>query len=171
MDIEIRLVMIRLTAVGMVLCWLVRLVDDLNRRSRTSERADNARLFVLPSWGIGYLLYLLHIVVAFAGWHDWSHDAAYEHTAARTAAVTDWAWGGGLWINYALALWWPLDWLWCWRRGMDHIPRWYRIAMHTTLGFIVINATIVFGPPWWRWFLPLLVLLLVGVFWRRGRTV
>ncbi len=140
---------------------------------------------VLWVWTAGCLCYLLHVAAAFQFVHHWSHTSAYAHTARQTHLVTGWNWGGGLWINYAFTLWWPLDVLWCWlrQRGwgltmrapgscdtggsrwstpatLENIPRWYRWTLHAIFGFLVFNATVVFGPRWWRWvfllFLPAL---------------
>jgi hypothetical protein len=102
-------------------------------------------------WTAGSLVYLLHVAAAFHFVHDWSHAAAWAQTAQQTAAVTGWYWGGGLWINYAFTLWWPLDVAWTWRRGLHRLPRWYVAGLHAVVGFLMFNATVVFGPAWWRW--------------------
>lgn len=44
-------------------------------------RLDTARLF----WTAGCLAFLLHTASAFEFYHHWSHRAAYEATARRTA--------------------------------------------------------------------------------------
>jgi hypothetical protein len=109
---------------------------------------DSVLLWV---WTAGCLIYLLHVAAAFHFVHDWSHEAAWRQTAQQTAEVTGWHWGGGLWINYAFTLWWPLDVAWTWRRGLHRLPRWYVLTRHAVVGFLMFNATVVFGPAWWRW--------------------
>src|SRR5687768_15263236 len=77
-------------------------------RPRTVEQA--ARLFVQARrlhyvsrwlWTIACLALLAHVTCAFAFYHQWSHAAAYRHTAEQTAAMTGMNWGGGLYFNYA----------------------------------------------------------------------
>jgi hypothetical protein len=99
------------------------------------------------------VLFLAHVACAFEFQHDWSHAAAYAHTAKRTAEVTGWSWGGGLYFNYLTALLWSLDAVvcWCWARGRWAPPRPYRLAAGGFLAFMIVNATVVFGAPFWRW--------------------
>lgn len=132
-----------------VAAYLVRLGADVagwpanrTQRARTEQRV---RLI----WTSGCLVHLLHVAAAFESVHHWSHAAAAAHTAEQTARVTGWQWSGGVWINYAFTLWWPLDVVWCWRRGLDRLPRTYIAALHAVVGFLVFNATAVFGPGWW----------------------
>src|SRR5690606_2887397 len=115
---------------------------------------------VLCVWTAGCVIYLLHVAAAFHFVHDWSHEAACAQTAQQTAAVTGWHWGGGLWINYAFTLWWPLDVAWTWLRGLDGLPRWYIVCLHAVAGFLMFNATVVFGPAWWRWAAGMLAVVL-----------
>ncbi|MCA9073455.1 MAG: hypothetical protein KDA93_00375 [Planctomycetaceae bacterium] len=140
-----------MTARLMVLTYVVRLLVDVHGWPTDVRRLEKWERAVRWVWTIGCSIFLLHVVAAFQFVHGWSHAAAYAHTAKQTAAVTGWQWGGGLWINYALVLWWPVDVVWSWRRGMDHLPRGYVIGMHMIVGFLMFNATVVFGAEWWRW--------------------
>jgi hypothetical protein len=126
---------------------------------------------VLEIWTVGCVIYLLHVAAAFHFVHGWSHAAAWRQTAQQTADLTGWNWGGGLWINYAFTLWWPLDVAWSWRRGLDRMPRWYVRTLHAACGFLMINATVVFGPAGWQWTAGLLVgvAILVSAARRWGR--
>jgi len=128
---------------------------DMGNVAPTVERAQHSRGgcggVVLWVWTAGCIVYLLHVAAAFHFVHSWSHAGAWRQTAQQTADVTGWHWGGGLWINYAFTLWWPLDAGWTWRRGLDGLPRWYVWTLHALAGFLMFNATVVFGPAWWRW--------------------
>lgn len=134
---------------------LMRRASDNRSVAPTGREPQHSRdgcdRVVLWIWTAGCLVYLLHVAAAFHFVHDWSHDAAWVHTAQQTAAVTGWHWGGGLWINYAFTLWWPLDVAWTWRRGLNDLPHWYVVSLHAAVGFLVFNATVVFGPAGWRW--------------------
>jgi hypothetical protein len=129
-------------------CYVVSLLLGLSaspsRRNRQAARI---------AWTVGAVIFLLHVVAAFHFAHDWSHHAAYEHTAQQTNAVTGLNWGGGLWFNYAFTLLWVADAAGWWGLGLEfpqNFPRWSRIV-RWTFAFMMFNATVVFGPPYWRW--------------------
>src|SRR5262245_41719577 len=48
------------------------------------------------AWTMSLASLLAHLACAFHFQHGWSHRAAYEHTAQRTAETIGIAWGGGL---------------------------------------------------------------------------
>ena len=103
-------------------------------------------------WTAGCGLYLIHVLAAFAFYHDWSHHAAVEHTARRTAELTGMAWGGGLYFNYVFTAVWLADVLDWWRRGTIRTGRTGRLEriIQVFFGFMILNATVVFGPPYWK---------------------
>jgi hypothetical protein len=108
-------------------------------------------------WTAGGLIFIFHVGLAFQFLHHWSHDSAYQHTAQRTEEAMGMRVGGGIFVNYLFLLWWLFDiellWISPELRG-----RWYRRITHAFFAFILINATLVFGPPWWRMLsLPLLL--------------
>jgi hypothetical protein len=108
-----------------------------------------ARLF----WTVGCFAFLLHVVCAFQFYHHWSHSVAYETTANQTADVVGLHWGGGLYANYAFALVWLVDVAWWWR-GLERYearPRYVEWTIQGFLGFMMFNATIVFGRAVARW--------------------
>ncbi len=140
-----------MTARMMVMAYVLRLGVDLRGWPVDAERRMRWEIVVRWVWTIGCVALLLHVVAAFHFVHDWSHEAAYAHTTEQTAAVTGWHWGGGVWVNYAFQLWWVIDVVWSWRRGLDRLPRGYVIGMHLVVGFLMFNATVVFGLAWWRW--------------------
>lgn len=118
--------------------------------SRSAKRPGRGECVL---WSAGCAVLWTHIALAFAAAHHWSLAAAYEHTAQRTAAVTGWDWGGGLYVNFAVAVLWTVDagWLWGRRNRGVAAPRWWTWGVHTALGFVILNATLVFGPRWWWW--------------------
>lgn len=140
---------VRWTARLVVFAYVLRLLYDLQIWPWPKIRSDRTNRIMRNVWVAAAFIYLIHIAAAFQFVHHWSHAAAYEHTAQQTARITGWHSGGGVWINYLIALWWPLDLLWICRKGIDKLPRWYVRIMHASLGFIIFNATVVFGPKWW----------------------
>ncbi len=71
-------------------------------RWRRPARMTHARIV----WTAGAILLLVHALAVFHYVHHWSQDAALDHTARQTAALTGLHWGGGLFVNYAfIALW------------------------------------------------------------------
>jgi hypothetical protein len=106
-----------------------------------------------------------HILLAFGTVHEWSLDAAYLHTAARTAEMTGWNWGGGLYVNFAVAALWLIDVGLLWRcRARGAMPaRFWTCGVQAVLGFVVLNATVVFGPPGWWWVAVAFVVALIAV--------
>ncbi|MGE4002170.1 MAG: hypothetical protein AB7I48_18330 [Planctomycetaceae bacterium] len=151
MDADFGELIVRWTARLAVAAYALRLIADLHGWPEEPDRRARREQLVRSVWTAGGIVYVLHVAAAFHFVHHWSHTAAVDHTARQTGAVTGWHWGGGLWINDAFTLWWPLDIAWSWRRSLDRLPRWYVVALHTITGFLMFNATVVFGPPWWRW--------------------
>ncbi len=106
------------------------------------------------AWTAGCALYLLHVIAAFAFFHNWSHDEAYAFTAEQSAAVAGLRWGGGLFVNYLFTVVWVGDVGWRWLSPASHRnqPRWLTWTVHGFLGFIAFNATVVFASGFSRWF-------------------
>ncbi len=126
-------------------------------------------------WLAAFVMLVLHELLAFAVVHHWSHTAALEHTAERTAQVIGVRWGGGLYFNYAVTLLWGID---VARLGLRMATRRAvrgrclksRDRLHALtvacVTFAVFNATAVFGhPAWWAVVGAWLVVL---VFFRRA---
>ena len=147
-----------------VACYVARYVvavgvADGDRNARIGRRF----------WTAGCLLCLAHVVCAFAFVHDWSHQQAYEHTAEQTLKVVGWDWGGGLYFNYLFTILWAADVACWWIRGKEwraFSPQAGR-AIDLFLAFIVVNATVVFGPPFWKWFGAAVVLFMLLLLLRR----
>ena len=131
--------------------------------SRGAGRDGWARL----AWTIGCAALLVHFISAFHFYHAWSHTAAYVDTARQTAAVIGSNWGGGLFINYAVAMLWIADVGWWWFAGVSAYRRrawWITLAWHGFLIFIIFNATVVFKHGLTRW-IGLLVSLILCLSW------
>jgi hypothetical protein len=131
-----------------VAAFLARLLIDVSQADR-QRSGRTARII----WTTGGVTFLLHVVAAFHFTHGWSHHAAYEHTAQQTLAVTGFNWGGGLWFNYVFTLLWITDVAGWWIIGPEfprRHPRWSS-TVRWTFAFMMVNATVVFGPPYWKW--------------------
>jgi hypothetical protein len=74
-------------------------------------------------------------------------------------------WGGGLFINYTVALLWLADVAWWWFAGLSSYRRrpWLlTIVWHSFLIFIIFNATVVFKDGLTRWIGLLICLTLLS---------
>lgn len=106
------------------------------------------------AWTIGCAALIAHFVCAFNFYHAWSHESAYVDTARQTAEVFKINWGGGLFINYAVALVWIIDVTWWWVSGLNAYRRrslLVTMIWHGFLIFIIFNATVVFKDGMTRW--------------------
>jgi len=119
------------------------------------------------AWTIGCAALVAHFICAFDFYHGWSHESAYADTARQTAEVIRINWGGGLFINYAVALVWFADVAWWWFAGVSAYRRrpWLiTLSWHGFLIFIIFNATVVFKDGLTRW-VGLLVCLSLVLSW------
>jgi len=137
-----------------MLCYAASLAIRLRARSNNTARW---------CWTLGAILMAVHIVAALGVYHHWSHDEALAHTARRTAELTGWNWGGGIYFNHAFLALWMADALWWWMKPTSYLqrPRWIEILIQGYLAFIAINATIVFGAGAVRWTSVAILILLV----------
>lgn len=132
----------------------------------TSRRQSSDR-WARTAWTTGCAALVAHFISAFHFHHAWSHEAAYIDTARQTAEVFALNWGGGLFINYAVAIFWTTDVVWWWIAGVSSYRRrpWLLTLMwHSFLIFIIFNATVVFEDGLARW-AGLLVCLTSGLSW------
>jgi hypothetical protein len=131
-----------------VACYLLRVLIDVS--GSHSQRIARRNRWI---WTIGCLALWLHIAAAFHFIHHWSHADAVRQTAEQTETLIGWRFGGGVYFNYAFAMLWLLDvGLW-WRRGFDGSEKsparfW---TIHALFAFMMINASVVFGPIYWRY--------------------
>lgn len=142
--------------------WLTSLVFAV-RNGRQAEAGQVWRLL----WTAGGIALGIHVLTAFHIEHRWSHTAAFEHTAEQTAATVGLDWGGGLYFNYLVVLVWLADVLRL-RRSREeqkHSSVW-RLFVDGFVAFMMINATVVFGP-WGWWPVGTAVVLWLGIEMRR----
>lgn len=155
----------RLTIRVAVACYVGRVLLDVSGAARPVG-AIAARKAARCLWTIGCGLYLVHVFAAFAFFHAWSHDAAYRHTAETTRAVVGVDWGGGLYVNYAFTLLWGVDAILWWLGGVGfaYRSRAYYWLVHGVFALMVVNATVVFGPPHWRWVTLVVVVVIAAAY-------
>jgi hypothetical protein len=118
-------------------------------------------------WAAGALLCGIHIVLAFALRHGWSHRSAFEATARQTHLVYGINWGGGLYVNFVFLGAWLGEvawWRWNPRRyfGKSNALTWLFRGFYFV---ILANATIVFAPQLRRLYGVALLAILVWA-WR-----
>ena len=100
-------------------------------------------------WIAGAVALLTHVLVAFHFEHAWSHEAAYEHTREQTAATVGLNWGGGLYFNYLTVVVWLADAAMLSRVNLQGQRQKPSQAVDWFVAFMMVNATVVFGP--WNW--------------------
>ncbi|MFN7935649.1 MAG: hypothetical protein U0R19_20125 [Bryobacteraceae bacterium] len=103
-------------------------------------------------WTAACAFYLLHMITAFAFFHNFSHREAYEATARQTQALLGVYYGGGLYWNYVFTVVWMGDVLWAWLGNYAQRARWVSWSIHGFLAFMFFNATVVFGGTFVRGF-------------------
>ena len=116
--------------VGAVAAWLMR-------------RPNVAKV----AWTAGWLAYIGHVFSAFQFQYHWSHDAAYQETARRTAELMGVNSGAGLYWNYVFTLVWTIDVIWMWASAgsFGKRPRWITVSVQAFMAFMFFNATIIFA--------------------------
>ena len=121
--------------------WPVALSEPVAARSRGRRLGE--RLWY--TFGLGVCLF--HIAVAFHTGHEWSHQKAYEHTERVGGA------GWGVYVNYAFVAVWLADvtWMWVSFDSYKSRPRWVGWLVVGFMGFVVLNAAVVFGSGMRRW--------------------
>jgi hypothetical protein len=143
-----------------VLFYLLRLAADILIADPT-KRDRWARW----TWTVGCTVYLMHVAFAFQFLHHWSHAAAVEHTARRTFEVTGSEFGAGIYVNYAFTVLWVADVALWWRRSLTGKPiaPLYYWLMQAIFGFMMFNATVVFGPAFWKWVAAAALVAILGL--------
>lgn len=131
--------------------WTVRLsmvLYVLALALRWNGRGDTGRLAAARrAWIGGCLLFLGHVIFAFACFHHWSHAAAFEETARRTEEMFGFFWGGGLYLNYAFTSVWLIDaaWWWLWPATFQRRGQLVEWLVQGYMGFMAFNGAVVFA--------------------------
>jgi hypothetical protein len=97
---------------------------------------------------LGWILTVVHVVVALGGVHGWSHDAAVAAAARQTAAVYGIAWGGGTFVNYVFLLVWAID--LARRSRAPDAPRAAPLVLRAFYFVFLMNAAVIFAVGWRR---------------------
>ena len=121
------------------LCYVVAVALWLGRRRLTPA--------MRAWWTAGCVVFVVHVVAAFALVHDWSHTRALAATADQTAAFVGVASGAGLYLNYGFAVVWVGDVVWWQAAPASYAARSAAVAsaVHGFMAFMFVNATVVFG--------------------------
>jgi hypothetical protein len=122
-----------------VLGWAAS--EVLRRASADQQGAARA------SYTAGILLLLVHTAAAFQFRHGWSHAAAFAHTAVRSEALTGFASGAGLYLNYLFIAVWVVDAVWWWLNPGQYLRRSRRLDAGLFLFFLFmfLNGAVVFA--------------------------
>jgi hypothetical protein len=148
------------TAWAAFFCYIVALMLRL-----TVEDSRMSRIW----WTAGCLMLFVHVACAFQFVHHWSHRAAYEATAQQTEALTGFASGSGVYVNYAVLVVWLSDVCWWWRSPASYESRTLgsQWLLQGFLAFVWFNATVVFGHGTVQWLGSAAWILLIILCWRR----
>ena len=117
--------------------------------------------------GVAWLIYLLHVALAFHHVHHWSHIEAMEHVRQASG------FGEGLYASYLFTLLWTIDVAWWWRSPESYARRsiWLSAGLHGFMLFMIFNATVVFETGAIRWAgVALIEVLLRQWVFRSGRA-
>lgn len=116
-------------------------------------------------WTLGFAGLLVHLGFAFGLAHGWSHTAAVEHVREVGG------YGEGIVVNYLFAAVWLVDVVWWWVNPSSRAsrPRWVAVAVHGFLAFVVVNATVVFGPAERRFAYAVAIMLLATCLGKMGK--
>jgi len=108
------------------------------------------------AWSVsatGAILLAIHIVLAMAVRHGWSHASALEETARQTNDVFGLNWGGGVYVNYLFAVVWISE-LFVWRQwpeGYASRPDWIKWSLRAFYFVMIVSAAVIFATGWRRW--------------------
>jgi hypothetical protein len=124
------------------------------------------------AWTCACVFLIVHIGFAFRYYHGWSHAAAYRDTARQTAEMTGINWGGGIFLNYFLAVAWLADVFHWWLAPKRHEQRSSRLTAvwHGFVFFMVFNGTVVFGTGPVRWFGIFITAGLFALSWKSRKS-
>lgn len=128
-----------------VTCYVMRLVFDVNDCC-----GNTAQRMARRWWTAGLACFVVHVVAAFHFEYGWNHAIAFEYIAKRTAEMTGWKSGIGLYVNEAFLCLWLIDTVLWWRNLNWPRNRMSYWLVQGIFAFLMIQATAVFGPPFWK---------------------
>ena len=121
-------------------------VGEVGRRDRDAGRA--AAPVTWWAYANGALLLVVHIAIAMAVAHNWSHQSAIDATARQAYAVYGLNWGGGVYANYAFAVVWLFEVI-RWRIRSATPTRRHAAIVWSIRAFylvMILNAAVIFTP-------------------------
>lgn len=126
-------------------------------------------------YALGAAVMGVHILLAYAISHQFSHAAALEHTADETHRVVGLRFAAGLYVNFVFLFIYVVDAYWRWKCGTSPLHRTPKSLAFTVDGFliaIVLMATIVFEGGWIRYAMLLAIAVVIGqlTLQKRSRT-
>jgi hypothetical protein len=125
--------------------WMALLLFCAGEAGRWTTASHRPARWAWWSYSAGAVLCVIHIAVAMAVAHEWSHASAVEATARQTAAVYGLAWGGGVFVNYVFVAVWMLE-VWRWRaRGSASRPDAITWAARILFLIVIVNGAVVFA--------------------------
>lgn len=129
--------MVRWTMLVATMAWAAAEISAARREDAQARAWYSASL----------ALALAHVALAFQLAYAWSHGAAVIETARQTASLTGWAWGGGVFINYAFLALWVADagWWWIAPASRAQRPQAIEAARLGLFVFMFVNGAIVFA--------------------------
>ena len=151
--------------------WLSLLLFCAGEAGRWTggERGRTPAKWAWWAYAAGAALCVVHIVVAMAVAHGWSHASAVEATARQTAAVYGLDWGGGVFVNYLFVAVWLLE-AWRWRsRGPGRRVDAITWAARILFLIVIVNGAVVFASSARRIAGAAIVAVLLWIYFRRGR--
>jgi len=145
--------------------WLVVLCYGVAVWQHPSDRLEPV---VKAAWLTGLFAYVVHVLLAFATFYEWSWATAWQATADDAEALTGVRAGWGLWLNIAFGIVWALL-AWCLfgqteegtNSGRVWMSQQVKLVLHAFLLFMVIQGGVIFAPPAARCF-TVTVLVCVG---------
>jgi hypothetical protein len=108
-----------------------------------SARGRVARL----TWTLAFVLYAIHVALAFHYYHHWSHTDAVERTQQMSG------FGAGIYISHAFTLLWGLDVFAWWLAPGWYAQRsvWIDRLLQGFMVFIIFHGAVVFAEGAVRW--------------------
>ena len=135
--------MIRLTIWLAVAAWLLRVFVEASGHSfATRDRV------IRWAWLAGALACVAHVITAMGFGHCWSLANAMRHTAMETRRVVGVELPWSVFANFAFVGLWLFDAL---REFRPPEVRALGAVRHGIWLMMLLNGTVVFGPPYWRW--------------------
>ena len=101
-------------------------------------------------YSVSVALMFVHVLLAYAISHHWSHQAAMEHAAVETEQTLGFEFAPGLYVNFVFLAVFIVDSVWRWRVKNPHVRKPLNAArgIDSFILFIFLMATLVFeaGP-------------------------